>query len=84
MKASLIPIGNSRGVRIPKPLIRQCGLSGEVEMDVHENAIVIRAPTKVRQGWEQAFAQMARRKDDKMLDTTIPPTRFDDEEWQWT
>lgn len=83
MKTTLIPIGNSRGVRIPKPLIKQCGLSEEIEMDVHDNAIIIRAPRQIRQGWERSFAQMARLKDDTLLDSAPLPPRFDDEEWQW-
>jgi antitoxin MazE len=42
-KARLVRIGNSRGVRLPKPLIEQAGLSDEVELDVRDGAIVIRA-----------------------------------------
>ena len=29
MKVALVRVGNSRGVRIPKPVIRHCGGSGE-------------------------------------------------------
>jgi hypothetical protein len=32
MKTRIIPIGNSQGIRIPKPLLEQAGLSGEVEI----------------------------------------------------
>jgi len=83
MKTTLIPIGNSRGVRIPKPLIEQCGLSDEIEMDVHDRAIIIRSPSQPRQGWEKSFAQMARLKDDTLLDAQPISSKFDDEDWQW-
>ena len=83
MKTTLVPIGNSRGVRIPKPFIEQCGLAGEIEMDVRDQAIVIHAPRQPRAGWGKAFKQMARLGDDALLDPHPTPTRWDDEDWQW-
>jgi antitoxin MazE len=83
MKTTLISIGNSRGVRIPKPFIEQCGLSEEVEMDVQDGTILIQAPRRPRSGWSEAFEQMARAGDDQILDAQTPATRWDDEEWEW-
>jgi antitoxin MazE len=84
MKTTLIPIGNSRGVRIPKPFIEQCGLAEQVEMDVRDCMILIRAPRQPRAGWADAFEQMAREQDDKLLDgQSSPSTRWDEKEWQW-
>ena len=83
MKTTLIAIGNSRGVRIPKPLIDQCGLAEEIEMDVRDRSIVIHSPRQPRSGWEKAFRQMARLGDDKLLDPQMVPTRWDTEDWQW-
>ena len=83
MKTNLIPIGNSRGVRIPKPFIQQCGLTDQVEMDVQDCMILIHAPRKPRSGWAAAFAQMAHAGDDILLDGQSPSTRWDEEEWQW-
>jgi antitoxin MazE len=52
MKTSLHRIGNSQGVIIPKPLLAQVGLSGEVEMSVERDAIVLRRPARApREGW---------------------------------
>lgn len=49
MKTKLIPIGNSKGVRLPKPLLLQAGLTDEVELHVQDGAIVIvRASTPTR------------------------------------
>lgn len=83
MKTTLIPIGNSRGVRIPKPLIEQCGLTEHVEMDCRDGTILIHAPRQPRAGWEDAFAQMARSGDDKLPDGHTASTRWENEEWQW-
>ncbi len=83
MKATLIPIGNSRGVRIPKPFIEQCGLTEQVEIDVKDRMILIHSPRQPRVGWDKAFARMARLNDDKLLDSQHTSTRWDDEEWQW-
>lgn len=83
MKTSLIAIGNSRGVRIPKPLIEQCGLADEVEMVVRDATILIHAPRQTRSGWAEAFAQMARAGDDALLDPQAISNRWDAEDWQW-
>ena len=39
MKAKLIRIGNSKGIRIPKPILEQTGISDEVEMEVFDQYI---------------------------------------------
>lgn len=83
MKTTLIPIGNSRGVRIPKPLIEQCGLTEKVEMDVRDHMIFIYSPRRTRSGWGKAFQQMSRLGDDKLLDPQPLSTRWDNEDWQW-
>ena len=83
MKTTLIPIGNSRGVRIPKPLIEQCGLGDDIELDVRDRSIIIHAPRRARAGWDKAFAQMPRLKDDVLVDAAPISVKWDDEEWQW-
>jgi antitoxin MazE len=84
MKTNLVRIGNSRGIRIPKPVIEQCGLEGEVEMVVNNNELVIRAPSSVREGWNTAFARMNDDGDDNLLDCVAEPsTTWDEEEWEW-
>lgn len=43
MITTLIAIGNSRGVRIPKPLLWESGLDGEVELRAKKGEIRILA-----------------------------------------
>ena len=82
MKARLVQIGNSRGVRLPKPLIEQAGLTDEVELRLHAGAITIRAASGVRAGWAEAAKVMRARDEDRLLDPPLA-TRFDDKEWAW-
>ena len=47
MITTLIAIGNSRGVRIPKPLINESGLEGKVELRAKKGEIrIVKIPTK--------------------------------------
>lgn len=82
MKTHLVRIGNSRGVRLPKPLIEQAGLSEEVELRVQEGAIVIARATSPRSGWADAAREARQRHEDRLLEAHTS-TRFDDEEWEW-
>jgi antitoxin MazE len=84
MKARIIPIGNSRGVRIPKPLLEEAGLSDEVEIIARGNALVIRPARKPREGWEESFAEMARNGDDaELIDVAPGLSPYDEDEWVW-
>ena len=82
MKARLVRIGNSRGIRLPKPLIEQAGLTDEVDLRLQSGAITIRATAGARAGWAEAAKLMRARGEDHLLDPPTP-TRFDEEEWIW-
>jgi antitoxin MazE len=82
MKTRLVRIGNSRGVRLPKAIIAQAGLTEEVELSVRNGAVVIARSTSARSGWADAASQMRQRDEDRLLDPSTP-TRFDKEEWEW-
>jgi antitoxin MazE len=84
MKANIIRIGNSQGIRIPKVLLEQTHLTGEVQLEVQGNQIIIRPLTQPRQDWEEKFRAMAERGDDRLLDEeSRGQTSFDEDEWQW-
>lgn len=82
MKSKLVRIGNSRGVRLPKPFIEQAGLADDVELRVREGAIIISPAHRAREGWAKAAKELRERKGGRLVDG-VTPTRFDDEEWQW-
>ena len=81
MKADIIPIGNSKGIRIPKALLEQCGFAESVEIEVENNNLVLRPSVELRSGWEDAFREMAAQQDDSLPQT--PAAAFDESEWQW-
>jgi antitoxin MazE len=83
MKTSLVRIGNSQGVRIPKAIIEQCGLTAEVDLSVKGGAVVIAASRKPRAGWAEAFKRMAEAGDDALLIPDDLPNEFDEKEWTW-
>jgi antitoxin MazE len=63
VKARIVRIGNSQGVRLPKPLIAEAGLSDEVEIRARNGAIVISSVAHLRAGWSEA-AKLARARDE--------------------
>ncbi len=82
IRSKVVKIGNSRGIRIPRTVLEQAGLTDEVEMTVEGNKLIIQASRYPRQGWEERFADMAEQGDDQLLDETSP-TQWDEEEWTW-
>ena len=82
MKAKLVRIGNSQGIRLPKPLIEQVGLAEEVELEVRDGAIVIGPAEQLRSGWAEAAQALAARGENQLLDPFVP-TQFDEQEWAW-
>lgn len=82
MKTKLVRIGNSRGVRIPKPLLEQAGLEDAVRLRVVEGGIVIEPEGAPREGWAEAAAEAHEAGDDGLLDGPLP-THFDEDEWEW-
>lgn len=84
MKARIVRIGNSQGIRIPKPLIKQTGLGEEVEIQVEDNRLVIAAAGRPRSGWAAAFKKMVQAGDDTLLDADADiPTQWEEDEWEW-
>jgi len=84
VKTRIVKMGNSKGVRIPKPMLDQLGLGEEVELLVRENQLVIRASKGTRAGWEEQFKRMAEQGDDRLLDEEAARlTRWDRDQWQW-
>ena len=82
MKARLVRIGNSRGVRIPKLVIEQAGLAEDVELQVRGNTVVISSRQTTRAGWAEAARRMHEAGHDRLLDRASA-TKFDEEAWRW-
>lgn len=83
MRARVIKIGNSQGLRIPKPILEQTGIIDDVEIEVEKNQIIIRPIKNVREGWDAAFKIMGEKGDDETILGENISHSWDDEEWQW-
>jgi antitoxin MazE len=84
VKSRIIKMGNSKGVRIPKPILEQLALGEEVEMSVRGDQLVIRSSRRPRSGWEEQFERMAKCGDDHLLDEeVVSSTKWDQDEWEW-
>lgn len=81
MRSRIIRIGNSRGVRIPKPLLEQAGLKEEIELHAEDGRIVIATPRRARAGWADAARQLHAAQGDVMESTGA--TAFEVAEWKW-
>jgi len=83
--AHLVKIGNSQGIRIPKPLVEQAHLEGkELKLQLVSDGLLITPEKEARDGWKEAIegviaAQGQEALDSEWLDT---PLASDDElEW---
>lgn len=83
MKTRIVRIGNSRGIRIPKPLLEAAGLVGEVDVTAKRGTLIIRPIHSPREGWAEAFLEMNRNGDDRPLDVLAVPSEWDESEWEW-
>jgi antitoxin MazE len=84
VRARIVRIGNSQGIRIPKALLEESGLSGEVDLSVHEGKLIVAPAGQPRQGWADAFRRMAESGNDALLDgDATTSAAFDGESWEW-
>ncbi|MBN2543301.1 AbrB/MazE/SpoVT family DNA-binding domain-containing protein [bacterium] len=83
VKAKIVRIGNSKGIRIPKTILEQCDFGEEVELEVDNNNLIIKPRQTARIGWEIAFKKMHKTGDDTLLIKEEIPAEWDKKEWEW-
>ncbi len=82
MRASIIKIGNSQGIRIPKTILRQCNIQNEIDIEVKGKIIVLKPfYKKAREGWSDSFKQMKKNSDDVLLINDNIDLQM--ENWKW-
>jgi antitoxin MazE len=84
MNLDLIDIGNSKGIRLPKPVIEACGIEKTMQLVIEDGKIIITPIKALRAGWNDAFKKP---KTDK-LDSVITEfseisNDFDQNDWTW-
>lgn len=82
MRATVVPIGNSKGIRIPKKILEECQIEKEVFLEVKNKNIIIK-PVKAepRKNWDKSFKEMRELNDDRLIiDDNID---LDMAGWEW-
>lgn len=83
MKAQVVQIGNSQGIRIPKVLLEESGIRGEVELEICPDGILIRNISKPRGDWDAKFKALSDHDDDLTAGELPSSSDFETREWQW-
>lgn len=78
MEVSVIPIGNSKGIRLSKTLLEKYNITDKVELILEKGHIILKAKTKPREGWDEAFKEMRANGDDCLLIADV----FEDENFE--
>ena len=80
MDISLISIGNSKGIRLPKTILEKYNFQDTIELILEKGYIILKPNSAARKGWEASFKKMHENGDDKLLiDDVFNDDNF--EEW---
>ena len=82
MILDIVKIGNSQGIRIPKNILEECGISEQIDIEVKIHSILIK-PVNPRKNWAESFKKMRENEDDKMLIDDNIDLENEDGEWEW-
>lgn len=77
MQVPVIQVGNSKGIRLSKTLLEKYQITDKIELVLEEDHILLKAVSKPRKNWEEAFAEMHRNGDDRLLIDSV----FENENW---
>jgi len=82
MLISVVPIGNSKGIRLPKAILDQLHISDTLELEVEDQQIILKpVAKKPRHHWNEAFIKMHQEQQDTML---LPETNVTEAfDWEW-
>ncbi|MFZ9982870.1 MAG: AbrB/MazE/SpoVT family DNA-binding domain-containing protein [Cyclobacteriaceae bacterium] len=78
MELPIIPIGNSKGIRLPKTVLEKYNIKDSVEMVMEKSCIILKPKTNVRAGWDKAFKEMKSMGDEQQL----LPDVFEEEDFE--
>jgi len=78
MKVSIIKIGNSKGLRLSKEILKRYSIKDEVELVFEEGHILLKPLEQPRAGWENAIQRIREDENDPLLIDDV----FDDEDFE--
>lgn len=67
MKTAIIQIGNSKGLRLSKTILKQYNITDEVELIFEKGQIIVKPINIPRANWETSFLEMRQNSDDELL-----------------
>jgi antitoxin MazE len=67
MEIPVIKIGNSRGIRLSKTILKRYNITDRVDLELRKNHIHIKGLSRPRKGWEKAFTEMNAKGEDILL-----------------
>jgi len=81
MDISVIPIGNSKGIRLSKTILEKYNITDKVELILEQDYMILKSKSEPRSGWDNAFKNMHDSGDDQPLIQDV----FEDEDLEeWT
>jgi antitoxin MazE len=82
MIVSVVSIGNSKGIRLPKALLNQLQISDKLDLEVDDQKIILKpVSNKPRLGWNIAFKEMHKNNEDQLL--INESIESEDFKWEW-
>lgn len=85
MRLAVVSIGNSKGIRIPKALLDKYQIKDAVDVELHDDALLLKPVRQPREGWEEQFRQAIAAGDvpeGELLEGFFD--EFDDKDWTWS
>lgn len=59
IELKVVPIGNSKGVRLPKAILERYAIAESVVLEAHEGGLLLRNKRDKRLSWEETYRDMA-------------------------
>lgn len=82
IELKIVPIGNSRGVRLPKTVLDRFGIKDALVLEAREEGLLFRCKKDQRMSWEETFKDMMREKEDwSDLEAAVADGMAPEEKW---
>ncbi len=78
MEVSVIPIGNSKGIRLTKTILEKYNITDTLELILEKGYMILKPKQEPRKGWEKSFKKMHENRDDSLVFKDI----FEDESFE--
>ncbi len=82
IRTRIIQIGNSKGIRLAKPILEQAGIEDEVELKVEDGQITILPVKHARHNWEERILASGTAGEEEILIPDLE-SKWDDTDWVW-